>query len=84
MKRSIFCACASALVLLSACGGSSDPVVEAPPAAADNTVPASATATPLAFSQYSGSLTSDDRAEPLDIEQVQPPASETEEPIDVV
>lgn len=70
--------------LLSACGGSSsDATVEVPAPVAETTVPASATASPQALSSYLAGLTSHDTAEPLDIENTQPPTTETDEPVDV-
>jgi hypothetical protein len=77
-------ASALALFLLSACGGGDDGgSMNAGNPPGDNGVPASAMASPEAFSAYVGSLAADDRAEPLDVEQVVPPTSETAEPIDV-
>lgn len=72
---------------LSACGGSDDTPAPMPPAppppVVSNEVPASATASPLAYSQYAGSLVASDIAEPLDVDKVVPPTSETDEPIDI-
>jgi hypothetical protein len=80
MKSSSAIACLAMLSLLAACGGSdSEPVAEAP--AVTLAVPASATASTLAFSNYAKSLSADDRGEPLDVAQVVPPTSESEEPI---
>lgn len=79
----------SALMLsagLAACGGSDDapaPMPPAPPPAASNEVPASAMASPMAYSQYAGSLAASDTTEPLDVDKVVPPTSETDEPIDL-
>ena len=68
--------------LLTACWDDSDNVsVPTPPVA--GTVPASATASSQAYSQFIASLAEDNLGEPLDIDNVQPPVSETEEPIDV-
>lgn len=68
---------AAAIALLSACGGSSyEPV-------ADGEVPTSATNSPQAYSAYAGSLAADDRAEPLNVDKVTPPTSETAEPADI-
>jgi hypothetical protein len=77
-------AIASALLLLTACGGGDDgnSMNAANPSDADG-VPASATASPKAFSAYVGSLPADDQAEPRDIENVEPPISETAEPLDI-
>lgn len=71
---------------LSACGGSDDapaPMPPAPPPVVSNEVPASATASPLAYSQYAGTLVASDSAEPLDVDKVLPPTSETDEPVDI-
>jgi hypothetical protein len=68
---------AALLAGLAACGGGTD----AGPPAAGNTVPASATASPEAFSSYAGSIKADDQAEPLNLEKVEAPTSETAEPI---
>jgi len=79
----------SALMLtagLAACGGSDDapaPMPPAPPPVVSNEVPASATASPMAYSQYAGSLLASDTAEPQDLDKVVPPTSETDEPIEV-
>ena len=71
--------CASGMLAgLAACGGGG---ADASPPAADNSVPASATASPEAFSSYAGSIKADDQAEPLNLEKVEVPTSETAEPI---
>lgn len=70
---------AAVLVLLSACGGSSD----APGPVAEAEVPTSASASPQAYSAFAGSLTADDRGEPLNVDKVTPPTSETAEPADI-
>lgn len=67
-------------LLLAACGGGDGDLT---PPVATNEVPANAMASPTAFSHYVGSLAADDQAEPLDVDRIDPPASETEEPIDV-
>jgi hypothetical protein len=73
-----------AAFLLTACGGGDDGgSVNAGSSSDNNGVPASATASPEAFSAYVGSLSADDRAEPRDIDNVAPSTSETAEPIDV-
>ena len=66
---------------LAACGGGDDPVP--PPPVASNEVPASAYASTTAYSQYAGSLAANEATEPLDVDKVVPPTSESEEPIDV-
>lgn len=65
------------LATLSACGGGDDTVPTVP-----DQVPASALVSAQAFSTYAGSLPLDDRAEPLSLDGIEPPTSETEEPID--
>ena len=50
------------------------------PPVVSNEVPASATASVAAYVQYSGSLAANDTAEPLLVDKVTPPVSETEEP----
>jgi hypothetical protein len=72
---------AAVLALLAACGGgSNDPVA----AVVDNTtVPASAAASPAAYITYTGSMAVDDRAEPLSVDAIEPPTSDTTEPADV-
>jgi hypothetical protein len=76
MKSKSFVSVVAVLGLLSACGGDDDVVV---PAA--DSVPASALMSAQAFSAYAGSVPSDDRAEPLSLDNVEPPTSETDEPI---
>ena len=71
---------AALLSLLAACGGGGSGPVDT---TAANEVPASATASPEAYSRYVGSLATDDRAEPLNVENVVPPTSESAEPISV-
>jgi hypothetical protein len=66
----------SAVLMLSACGGD--------PAAADpDAIPSAPAATSMEFSQFVSKRMADDVAEPLDVEAVTPPTSESEEPIDV-
>jgi hypothetical protein len=78
--RGALCAAACcAAALLAGCFDSDDGVAEAPPVA-DTGVPASATASPRAYTQFAGSLAADDRAAPRHLEGVEPPTSETAEP----
>ena len=71
---------AAVLALLAACGGGNDPIA----AVVDTTiVPAGAAASPEAYGSYIGTMTADDRAEPLGIDAVEPPTSDTTEPADV-
>jgi hypothetical protein len=68
-----------AAALLAGCGGGGgDPA----PAAADM-VPASATVSALAFSQYAGGLAEDDQREPLPVSDLAPPVDDTSEPAPV-
>lgn len=69
---------ASAMLGLAGCGGSDDG--DAAPPAAVTEVPASATASPLAYTQYVGSLATSETGAPLDVSKVQPPTSETAAP----
>lgn len=70
----------AALAGLAGCGGGSDadttpaPVVELG-------VPASAMVSAEAFSQYAGAAVADESAEPISLAAVEPPVSETAEPV---
>lgn len=66
----------AAAAALAACGGGGGH--DAPADA--GTVPPSATASPQAYTGYVGSLPADDSAEPLRLDDVLPPASDTDEP----
>ncbi|MBX3642962.1 MAG: hypothetical protein KF720_07820 [Rubrivivax sp.] len=79
MNTRLFLSAATMALLLSACGGDDDDVAMP----ADDAVPASALASAQAFSRYVGSLPANDHAEPLSVEGVDPPTSDTDEPIDV-
>lgn len=61
---------------LAGCGGGQDET----PAPAGNTVPPSATASTTAFVDYAGSLAPSETQAPLDLGNIVPPTSETEEP----
>lgn len=64
--------------LLSACGGSSDD----PPVAVDErVVPASATASPTAYTDYVATRPLEDALEPLVVQAIVPPVSEEDEPL---
>ena len=68
-------------LLLAACGSDvPDPV---PPASvqSSNEVPASAYASPVAYSSFAAGLAGNDSAEPLVLGSTPAPTSETEEPI---
>ncbi len=66
---------------LSACFGGGD--VASTPPVVETEVPASASASPEAYSRYAGSVAASETAEPLGVDAVVPPVSETAEPIDV-
>lgn len=72
---------AAACALLAACGD--DPgqpnVVEPPPGA--NDVPADATASPTALVTWMNQQPASDTKEPLRLDGLMPPASETDEPV---
>ncbi|MDO9286109.1 MAG: hypothetical protein Q7U26_14505 [Aquabacterium sp.] len=70
--------CAATSLLLAACGGGDGAEGTM---AADDAVPASASASPDAFSRYVETATAESRDEPLDVTALQAPASETDEPI---
>ena len=78
MNTGLFLSAAAMAVLLSACGGDEDVAMPA-----DDAVPASALASAQAFSRYVGALPANDHAEPLGVAGIDPPASDTDEPIDV-
>jgi hypothetical protein len=78
--RAALLAALASLGLLAACGD--DPYEAEPPAppVAEDTVPASATASTTAFVQFTASLPADDRADPRRLDGVTPPTSETADP----
>jgi hypothetical protein len=80
MKTRLLVTAGLAAAISAACGGGGD----APAAMSDNRVPASATVSVEAFSAYIASLAVDDAAEPLIVDAVEPPLSETGEPVAVV
>ena len=69
----------AAAALLAACGGSDDEAPTPPPQAA-NEVPATATASALAYTQFANSLVDTETGDPLIVSMVVPPTSETDEP----
>ena len=71
-------ALAAAAITLAACGGGGDNN-----AAVETTVPASALASPEAFSNWVGARPSSDSNDPLSMMDVLPPTSETAELINV-
>ena len=78
-----FWAAVGAAVFMTACGGGHGDDSAGNDPATSGEVPASASASPRAFSTYVGSLPADDHVPPLDIDKLAPPTSETAEPIDV-
>lgn len=81
MKATHIVSAALALLFLSACGGGGGN--DDRPVAEEDTVPASALATSQSFSEWLGKRASNDVKEPLTMDGVLPPMSETDEPIDV-
>ena len=71
---------ASAALGLAACGGGSSEEVPVTPQAS-NEVPASASASSMAYEQYAFSLQTSETKTPLDVSKVTPPTSETEAPV---
>ena len=81
MNMRVFFMLASTAALMAACGDSSVAVMDPPPVVQpSNEVPTSATASTQAYVQYTGSLAASDSTEPLLVDKVVPPTSETEEP----
>lgn len=70
--------------LATACGGGSDaePVAPQPPVV-DNEVPASAMASNEAFTRYAAGLPASESAEPVSLDKLVPPSSETTEPQEI-
>jgi ABC-type glycerol-3-phosphate transport system substrate-binding protein len=64
---------------LAACGGGGggDPVAPA----ATNEVPASATVSATAYTEFAKTLQNSDVSQPLDVQSVKPPTSETDAPL---
>ncbi len=73
-------AAGTAALLLSACGGGTDTVAEPTPT---GSVPASATASPRAYTEFTASLVPTDTAEPLMLTGNPAPTTDTEEPLPV-
>lgn len=63
--------------LLTACGGSDDP----PVAVDERVVPTSATASPVAYTDYVATRPLEDALEPLVVQAVVPPVSDVDEPL---
>jgi len=79
MNKPLWIVTLALLMLVAACGDSPGSVEPA----ASKEVPASATASARAYSSYASSLGADDRAEPLEVDKVTAPTSETDDPIDL-
>ncbi len=79
-------AAAAATLLLAACGESpsAELPMPAPPPAASNEVPSSATASTLSWGQYAASLAKTETGLPLEVNKLVPPTSETELPLPVI
>lgn len=77
MKSFLRIAAASVALLLAACGGDDG----APQAV--NQVPQSALASAEAFSRFVGALPPSDTADALQLNDAQPPVSDTDEPLPV-
>lgn len=71
-------AVAATAALLSACGGGSE-VVDTP--MTSNTVPASALASPTAYTEFAKSLQPSATALPIDVNGIVPPTTETGSPV---
>jgi hypothetical protein len=82
LTKGLLAACVA--VLLAGCGDSPSADLPAPPVAASNEVPASATVSVASYAQYAGSLPKSETGEPLDVSKVVPPTSETELPVPVI
>jgi hypothetical protein len=65
---------------LAACGGGSDSVTIPEPASTSD-VPTSATASATAYTQFAKTLSSSDSSQPLNVQTVTPPTSETDAPV---
>jgi hypothetical protein len=76
MRVLAFALLSGGLTLLSACGGGR---ADAPPLAS-NRVPASALVSATAFTSYVGSLPASEQADPLGLDGVLPPTSDTDPP----
>lgn len=76
MKLLLLSATALFVALLAGCGGGDDG------STADAGVPSSALASTDDFSRYVGSLQADDRAEPVSLDRLVPPVSDSAEPVD--
>ena len=78
MKKSVLAWCA--LLALSACSGHADFAASEWPAAGADEVPASAGASSEAYTAFVAELASSRAREPLQVNRLVPPTSETAEP----
>ena len=78
MKTRTLCLAAAAAALLAACGGGGGPEDRQIEGVG---VPASATRDADSFSAYLVNVAEEDRAEPVLVDQLVPPTSETDEPL---
>jgi len=83
MRILAFALLSAALMGVTGCGGHDDDVPPSPPPQASGDVPASALASSTAFTTYVGQRPVDDTAEPLDLADLMPPTTETDEPEDI-
>lgn len=81
MNKTMTLAGALALALLAGCGGGGDGEGDAMAGARE--VPASALVSARAYAEFAGSQKADDRADPLEVDRVVPPTSETDEPVEI-
>ena len=73
-----------AAALLTACGGGGSSSNSNSEDSGPETVPAAAIASPEAFTQYLAARSDDERREPVAIDALVPPTSETAEPLPVM
>jgi ABC-type glycerol-3-phosphate transport system substrate-binding protein len=71
-------------LLLAACGDSPQDAAAPPPQANAAEVPATALSTATAYSQFAASLAKTETGQPLEVNGVTPPTSETADPIPVL
>jgi ABC-type glycerol-3-phosphate transport system substrate-binding protein len=83
MKTKLAISALCAVLLLAACGGSSEYGAESPPQAGSDSVPARALASTRAFSEFAGSMMKTETGVPIMVNGINPPTSETEAPIEV-
>ena len=76
IKTSLAVLAAAAVTLLAACGDSPEDAG----AASSNQVPASATASTMAWTQFAASLRNSETEAPLEVNNVTPPTSESDPP----